>query len=144
MHFMRILCAALVLTGCLDGGGGSRLLVTGETAAAPTTTTKQCTALPMDGYQLGEAMSIEAGILQVSVSYGGGCEDHTFVACWNGAVTTTSDPESLLLTLAHDAHDDLCDAFVTRDLFIDISDLPTGFGAPVRASDTEIRLVQGL
>src|SRR5688500_13098061 len=114
---MRVLCAAFILTGCLDGGGGSRLLVTGETPAAPSTTTKQCAALPMDGYQLGEAMSIEAGTLKISVSYGGGCEEHTFAACWDGAIAN-SIPSSLNLTLAHDAHDDRCDAFVTRDLFI--------------------------
>jgi hypothetical protein len=141
---MRVLCAAFILTGCFDGGGGSRLLVTGETAAAPTTTTKQCAALPMDGYQLGETMSLDGKTLRVSVTYGGGCEDHEFAACWNGAIATNSDPESLLLTLAHDAHDDLCDALVTRDLFIDISDLPAGFGAPVPASNTEIRLIEAL
>jgi hypothetical protein len=129
-----------MLTGCLDGGGGSRLLVTGETAIEPTPTTKQCSGLPMDGYQLGEAMSIEASILQVSVSYGGGCEEHTFAACWDGAISDAI-PSSLNLTLAHDAHDDRCDAFVTRDLFIDISALPAGFGAPTRASATAIRLV---
>lgn len=139
---MRVLCAAFILTtGCLDGGGGKHVLATGETAAAPTTTSKSCAGLPMDSYQLNEAMSLDGKTLRVSVSYGGGCEDHEFVACWNGAVTTTSDPESILLTLAHDAHDDNCDAFVTRDLFIDISDLPAGFGAPVRASNTEIRLL---
>ena len=131
----------MLATGCF--GGGERALSIGETAADPATTTKNCLGLPMDGYQLGESMAVEGATLRVSVSYGGGCEDHTFAACWDGTVLE-SDPESLVLTLAHDAHDDLCDAFVTRDLFIDISALPPAFGSPVRASATSIRLVEGL
>ena len=130
----------MLATGCLDGGG-SRLLATGETVAEPTTTTTNCVGLPMDGYQLGEAMSIEANTLRVSVSYGGGCEEHEFAACWNGEIANSAPP-SLTLTLAHDAHDDLCDAFVTRDLFIDLADLPVGFASPARASERTIKLVK--
>ena len=129
----------MLATGCFDGGG--RLLVPGETAAEPTTTSKSCVGLPMDSYALGEAMSIEAKTLRVSVTYGGGCEEHEFAACWDGSISQ-SNPSSLTLTLAHDAHDDLCDAVITRDLFIDISALPAGFGAPARATTDTIRLMQ--
>jgi hypothetical protein len=87
-------------------------------------------------------MTIEADTLRVTVSYGGGCEEHEFAACWNGVITKTN-PAALTLTLAHDANDDLCDAFITRDLFIDISELPDGFGSPERANATSIRLVEG-
>jgi len=139
-HRMRVLCAAFIFaTGCF--GGGERALTVGGTSLDPVITTKACEGLPMDPYQLGESMSVEATTLRVSVSYGGGCEDHTFAACWDGSIAQ-SDPESLLLTLAHDDHGDLCDAFVTRDLFIDISDLPAGFKSPVRADADTIRLVQ--
>ncbi|MDQ3338279.1 MAG: hypothetical protein M4D80_24195 [Myxococcota bacterium] len=139
---MRVLCAVFMLaTGCLDGGGGKRVLATGETPAEPTTTSRSCAGLPMDSYSLGETMTIEAKTLRVSVSYGGGCEDHEFAACWDGTILESS-PSQLTLTLAHDNHDDLCDAFVTRDLFIDISALPGGFGAPARATTSTIRLVK--
>jgi hypothetical protein len=129
----------MLATGCFDGGG-ERLLVPGETATEPATTMRNCAGLPMDGYQLGESMTIEAKTLRVSVSYGGGCEDHEFAACWDGSITKSS-PASVSLTLAHDSNNDLCDAFVTRDLFIDISDLPPGFGAPERATQDTIRLI---
>ena len=138
------LCAALVLaTGCFDGGsgGGAPPLVTGETAAEPAVTSKACQGLPMDTYSLGESMTIEANTLRVTVSYGGGCEDHEFAACWDGTIQE-SNPAQLSLTLAHDANDDLCDAFITRDLFIDISSLPAGFGSPARGTANTIRLVQ--
>jgi hypothetical protein len=138
---MRLCAAFLLATGCLDSGGGSRALVTGETPTAPAVTTKQCQGLPMDSYSLGESMTIEAKTLRVTVSYGGGCEDHEFAACWDGTILE-SNPSQLTLTLAHDANDDLCDAFVTRDLFIDISALPAGFGAPSRATADTIRLMQ--
>lgn len=139
---MRVLSALFILgTGCFGSGGGERLLATGATVSDPATTTKNCVGLPMDAYSLAETMTIEAKTLRVSVSYGGGCEDHEFAACWDGTITR-SNPSSLSLTLAHNAHNDLCDAFITRDLFIDVSSLPAGFGAPTRATANTIRLVE--
>jgi hypothetical protein len=89
-------------------------------------------------------MTIENRVLRVSISYGGGCEEHTFAACWDGSISK-SNPSTLSLTIHHDAHDDQCEAFITRDLFIDLSELPADFGSPQRGEAMNtIRLTQQL
>lgn len=115
----------------------------GTTATAPAEITRSCRGLPDDGFTLGSQMllDVETRILRVSVSYGGGCEDHEFVACWNGAISK-SNPATLTLDLRHDANNDLCDAFITRDLFIELAGIPAGLGAPERLGDDSIRLTE--
>lgn len=135
---MKILYVTF-LVGCT---GGSTVLVTGETAAEPAPITRSCGGLPSDGFMLGEAMTIEPGrVLRVSVSYGGGCEEHTFAACWNGGISK-SNPATFSLSLHHDAHDDSCDALITRDVFFDLASTPEGFGSPERETAASVRLTE--
>jgi hypothetical protein len=139
---MRLALASFIVLAACDGG--STLLAPGTTVDEPVPVTRDCgLGLPNDGFSLGSAMTITDRVLKVSVSYGGGCEEHTFAACWNGGISKTS-PSTFAIELHHDAHQDLCDAFVTRDLFIDLSTTPEGFGAPVRVGDTSILLTQQL
>jgi hypothetical protein len=137
------LAYSLVLFAAACHGDGKTLLSPGTMAVDPVPTGRSCAGLPMDGFQLGEAMAIEGDVLQVSVSYGGGCEEHTFAACWDGTIQE-SNPSRIRLTLAHDAHDDLCDAFVTRDLFIDIAELPDQFRVPTRGGENTITITEPL
>jgi hypothetical protein len=135
---MRILASLCLVVAACDGG--SQALLPGTTPDDPAIVTRTCLG-PTDPFSLEQAMSLEADILKVSVSYGGGCEEHTFIACWDGS-TTMTQPSTLTLALHHDAHGDKCDAFVTRDLFIDVSTLPDNFGSPSRASQTSVLMTQ--
>jgi hypothetical protein len=58
-----------------------------------------------------EALRILRGVLEVSVSYGGGCTEHSFVMGWDGTFQQGADGTPVAnLTLVHDAHEDRCKA----------------------------------
>jgi hypothetical protein len=61
----------------------------------------------------------EFGILYVEIQYGGGCAHHDVDAvAYTGWME--SNPVQVGVALAHDAHDDMCDALVTRTLRFDL------------------------
>lgn len=72
-----------------------------------------------DPYQL-RAARIEGDTLTVTVSYGGGCRDHQFTLLTSG-VFLESYPVQLGASLAHEANDDLCRAWLTEDIDFDLT-----------------------
>jgi len=68
------------------------------------------------------SVRVEGDVLAVQVRYSGGCEKHDFVLLDTG-IATRSIPPQHRLRLVHDAHGDGCEAYLTRDLFFDISPL---------------------
>lgn len=64
----------------------------------------------------------EGDILKVQVSYSGGCKNHTFDVLW-GASVLLSHPCQINLILKHDANNDLCEAYITEILEIDLAKL---------------------
>lgn len=131
---------ALAAAACFPQSGAA--LATGE-EADPVAITRECGRVPDDPIHLA-AMSVEGNTLRVRVSYGGGCEAHEFAACWDGTVQD-SNPGRLFLSLHHDGNGDACDAFITRDVLIDLSELSEiGFEAAsgtVLDPDGRIQLV---
>ena len=73
----------------------------------------------VDEYVLNTA-AIAADTLSVSVSFSGGCEEHHFTLVTNG-LFLESYPVQLGLLLAHDAHNDPCEAFPTEEHQFDLS-----------------------
>ena len=71
-----------------------------------------------DTYELGEVAIVD-GKLTATVSYGGGCRDHTFTLVLSNAVRMT-DPVRLGAKLVHDADDDPCEAWLTKELVFDL------------------------
>jgi hypothetical protein len=72
-----------------------------------------CASAPdSDPFQV-EALAVVDDCLEVTVAYSGGCEDHDFAACWDESIAE-SDPVQAWLWLDHDAHDDLCEAWITE------------------------------
>ena len=65
---------------------------------------------------------IVGDVLIVEVSYGGGCAEHSFTLLDTG-VATRSIPPQHCLRLVHDGRGDACEAYLTRELFFDISPL---------------------
>jgi hypothetical protein len=72
-----------------------------------------------DDYTL-ESSSINKDILTLDVSYGGGCEEHSFILKWNGGFDK-SLPAQASLYLFHDSHNDTCKALITKVLKFDLS-----------------------
>ena len=74
-----------------------------------------------DPYEL-QSAEIEADTLLATVSYGGGCANHAFTLVLENAFKMT-DPPRLPATLAHDADDDMCEAWLTEDYAFDLTPL---------------------
>ncbi|HBF88296.1 MAG TPA: hypothetical protein DDX39_06600 [Bacteroidales bacterium] len=63
-------------------------------------------------------------LLNITVSYSGGCEEHTFDFIWDGVVTNSEDnsPEVNFI-IQHNANGDACEAWITEVIIIDLTDL---------------------
>lgn len=77
--------------------------------------------LGSDEYEL-TAAAIRSDTLAVTVSYGGGCQEHLFAVDASGAFRE-SDPVQLPVALAHEANDDACERWVTEDYRFDLTPL---------------------
>lgn len=80
-----------------------------------------CPARALDSFAL-EGLAVDGDVLRVSIGTGGGCERHTWSACWNGVILD-SYPEQVDVVLVHDGHGDRCDAYLTTDIQVDISSI---------------------
>ena len=74
-----------------------------------------------DPFDVG-SVRIVGDVLIVEVRYGGGCAEHSFTLLDTG-VATRSIPPHHRLRLVHDGRGDACEAYLTRELFFDISPL---------------------
>ena len=112
----RVLFLAALLSGC-DGG-----------AVTPGVLSLCAAGTPHDPVTIDDA-SISGDQLTVSLSFGGGCEAHDLGLCWDGSIAESSPPQ-VFLTVAHDANNDLCEAYLSEPLIVDISALQ-GAGSTV-------------
>jgi hypothetical protein len=67
-------------------------------------------------------VSRDGNILQVDVTYQGGCKIHTFNLKWDGIALFT-DPPTIPLILTHRANGDECTEKINETLYFDISKL---------------------
>ncbi len=73
-----------------------------------------------DDYQLNN-VSIEKDTLVLNVSYSGGCKDHTFDLIWKGGNFFETNPLQADLFLIHNANNDNCEAYITKELKFDLT-----------------------
>lgn len=64
--------------------------------------------------------SLAGDILTLSVEYSGGCAEHYFGSCWDGAFAE-SDPVQAWFDLNHEDNDDPCDGIDSQDITIDLT-----------------------
>jgi hypothetical protein len=65
---------------------------------------------------------IVGSLLSLDVSYGGGCQTHHLdLVAWGG--WQESEPVQVRVLLAHDAHNDMCEAWLTETLRFDLGTL---------------------
>jgi hypothetical protein len=84
-------------------------------------------AWPGDAFQIQEA-AVSGHTLHTRLSYGGGCKEHEVRAvAWGGWME--SFPVQVRLFLSHDAHEDPCDAWITRDFTFDLRPLKASYQA---------------
>jgi len=68
------------------------------------------------------SVTLDHNLLTISVTYGGGCEDHDF-ALIASELWALSNPPQVGIVLSHDAHHDLCKALITKVLTFDLTPL---------------------
>jgi hypothetical protein len=90
-------------------------------AADPVEISQDCRRAPKDELRLQE-VAVEGGMVRLTVQHGGGCEQHTYAACWDGFFDD-SLPGRAALVIHHDANGDMCDALLTREVLIDPAEL---------------------
>jgi hypothetical protein len=84
-----------------------------------------------------DSARVSADTLHTFVTYGGGCARHEFaLVAWNGWLE--SHPVQVSVLLAHDAHDDPCDALVTAHLRHDLRPLRDAWHRSYGGSTGEI------
>lgn len=130
MTSMTNRCAALGLVSAFGAGCSSQPAAQQPSEVPASVTVASCdSATARDAYVLGQ-VSLVGDVLAVPVSFGGGCATHSFSACWDGSVLD-SFPPMVLLAVRHDAHDDRCDAWITRKLQVSIAPILDAVAAPL-------------
>ncbi|MCX7874909.1 MAG: hypothetical protein N2321_01940 [Melioribacteraceae bacterium] len=66
------------------------------------------------------SVSIEKNLLDVSLSYSGGCQEH-FIDIFAYTSIAKSNPPQLTLQFSHNANNDMCEAYITRKMRFDLS-----------------------
>jgi hypothetical protein len=97
-----------------------------------------CRAEAGDPYEVG-GIVVDGDTLVVTVSYSGGCEEHTFTPCFDGAFAE-SDPVQATLELFHDDHGDTCEAYPTVDVPVDLAPLKAYWQASYGTSSGTITI----
>lgn len=73
-----------------------------------------------DHYELVSADVLTDGRLAVEVAYSGGCEEHSFSACWSGAIYKSFPPQADI-KIYHNSNGDQCEAWLEEEIYIDTS-----------------------
>lgn len=76
-----------------------------------------------DEYALND-VTITGDTLKLNVSYSGGCRTHEFTLVTSGSFLESS-PVQLVISIAHNANDDPCEAYPTEDYHFDLSPIKT-------------------
>lgn len=126
MNHKTMLLGALLVSACVADRSGEA----GDVRDQPTQplAIDTCPGRPTDPYTLG-GLTIVGDVLDVAVATGGGCAQHSFSVCWNGAVADSFPPQASL-ELAYDAHGDTCDALIMQHVQLDLTSVP-GLPRPV-------------
>lgn len=78
-----------------------------------------------DEYALNDA-AITGDTLKLNVSYSGGCRAHEFTLVTSGSFLESS-PVQLVISIAHNANDDPCEAYPIEDYHFDLNPIRTRY-----------------
>jgi hypothetical protein len=75
-----------------------------------------------------DSARVVGDVLYVYATHGGGCAEHEYAAvAWNGWLE--SNPVQVGVLIAHDDHDDPCDALLSPELRFDLGALKSAYEA---------------
>lgn len=140
---MVIVTAAVLVSACSDATdpvtpNGSWSL--GNTWVGQVIITQKADGRrwPADPVTISEAV-IRNDSLQLSVSFGGGCRDHTFLLLSDGA-WMESYPVQVRVQLSHNANGDNCKALLNRVLRFDLTPLKVAYNASYQSTTGTMHL----
>jgi hypothetical protein len=67
-------------------------------------------------------VSVAVNTLTIEVGYSGGCEEHS-IDLYTDKLLLESDPPQINLWLSHNAHGDMCEAYISQSLRFDLTSL---------------------
>ncbi|MFZ6178461.1 DUF4215 domain-containing protein [Nannocystis pusilla] len=91
---------------------------------------------PADPYEIVGA-EIVGDTLVADIERSGGCTEHDYALCWDG-LFAESDPVQIDLEISHDAHDDLCDAWISEQLVFSLAELKAAWQASYQQEHGQI------
>ena len=101
-----------------------------------------------DPFEL-RAARIDGMLLVLDVAYSGGCEEHEF-AGFAPEVVLAIYPPQLSVFVVHDSHSDMCEAYISESVSLDLTPLAATFGEifqvtvlPVHSDSESIVLQRG-
>ncbi len=96
-----------------------------------------------DPYQ-SRIVGMSGELLQMDVSYSGGCETHRFEPRWSGKFTASGTAAPVVhLVVTHDANRDSCEAIISENVIIDLTPIKTLFfeqNPDASAGELQVRL----
>ena len=92
-----------------------------------------------DDYVL-NAAAITGDRLALNVSHAGGCETHQFTLVTSG-VFSESSPVQLAITVAHNANNDPCEAYLTSDYHFDLTAIKSLYQATYQSTGSLVLLL---
>ena len=125
-------CSSLTSDQPNGNAGTTRLVIVRD--ASPAT----LQSWPTDPFVI-DVVAVTGDVLTVMVHYAGGCRPHDFTLVIPAAFLESHPVQSNAL-LAHDAHDDACEAIISRSLVFDLSPLKAAFQQAYQQTTGTIRL----
>jgi hypothetical protein len=95
--------------GC-DGNGWSMT----DAACQPLPTIEQCDPMEQGPWVQLDELYLDGDALALQLTYGGGCEAHTFKLCWDGTFRESSPVQATLRVVDTSEVEDPCDATPTE------------------------------
>ena len=86
-----------------------------------------------------QGFTIRGDSLELAVTFGGGCRDHSFLLL-SDAAWMESYPVQVGVKLAHDANGDTCKALLSRVLRFDLSPLKAAYATAYQATSGIMKL----
>lgn len=78
-------------------------------------------------------------VLAVQLEHSGGCKEHEFAYCWDGAFAE-SDPVQVWTRISHDANGDQCESTESRAFEFDLSELKQAYQQAYQTQEGKIEL----
>jgi len=98
----------------------SRIILTKDQTAYNDAVSNR-TTVSSDPFELKDII-FRGDSVEVSVSYSGGCKQHSFEFIWNGTVTGTNPPK-IDMVIQHHANGDACEAYISETLSFPLTNL---------------------